>query len=162
VKGFKNIIVGWFVIFLIMTLFYGCDEGFFQSKGNEIDFISIGIRNIGNKELVDSYLKFGERLESKVAGGFLPIRKKAVVVDFNPKNIKEKVKVYYEFKGEKPVFRTISTDGLVSKEIIKQLNKHITILFEVSNSTDKIKIGIYKFEEIDGKTKLVQVKSYLR
>ncbi len=143
------------IILLIIMSLFACDRHLGNLKNSRIKSIDIGIKNNGSKILLGAYVKFGEHSFTTT---IISPNKYSAYLYFEHFYASKEVEVYYKFKDAPPISRLISTEGIISSDMVGD----VTIFFEVSDSSPEIKIGVYKFAEIGGKTEFVLIKSYLR
>ena len=80
---------------------------------------------------------------------------------YKVKDITKEIILNYKFKNNENITKTIGTEGLITEKMLNESKNNLNIQFELVDSPDTIKVGIFKFEVVKEKEGLVLIKEVL-
>ncbi len=147
------------VSFLIVSVwfYFSCKDVKTKEKTGKIKSIDVGIMNVGDKDLKVSHWTLDGK--HSFAAGMVKIGDTSTYLFYEYFRGARIAELNYYFSGDSEYTKLFVS---VKKILTPDLDGRITIYYQISNKTTDVEIGIYKFVEEEGKTKLKKIKSYIR
>ncbi len=145
------------IIVILAICFISCDDPDFFPKGNKIKSVDVGVKNVCDKDI--EFLEWTIDGKHSFAAGGVKVGDSSTHLFYEYFRGGKIAELEYLFSGDNE-YTTLSIS--IEKILTPELDGSITIYFQISYKTTDVEIGLYKFVEEQGKTKLKKIKSYIR